>query len=76
MFSNAGIAGEPISSILDVIKNVFNVNVVDSFLCAKHVARVMISTKTNGVLYLATDDSKYVSGLNLIIHVLQQSVPI
>ncbi|XP_004252563.1 short chain aldehyde dehydrogenase 1 [Solanum lycopersicum] len=52
MFSNAGIAGKPISSILDVnydiIKNVFDVNVVGAFFCAKHAARVMISTKTKG----------------------------
>ncbi|XP_049398957.1 secoisolariciresinol dehydrogenase-like [Solanum stenotomum] len=52
MFSNAGIAGKPISSILDVdydvIKNVFDVNVVGSFLCAKHAARVMISNNTKG----------------------------
>ncbi|XP_006361625.1 secoisolariciresinol dehydrogenase-like [Solanum tuberosum] len=52
MFSNAGIAGKPISSIVDVdydvIKNVFDVNVVGSFLCAKHAARVMISNNTKG----------------------------
>ncbi|KAH0705392.1 hypothetical protein KY290_010087 [Solanum tuberosum] len=52
MFSNAGISGKPISSILDVdydeIKNVFDVNVVGSFLCAKQAARVMISNNTKG----------------------------
>ncbi|KAG5573247.1 hypothetical protein H5410_063013 [Solanum commersonii] len=52
MFSNAGISGKAISSILDVdydvIKNVFDVNVVGSFLCAKHAARVMISNNTKG----------------------------
>ncbi|XP_015170860.1 secoisolariciresinol dehydrogenase-like [Solanum tuberosum] len=55
MFCNAGVLGKPISSILDVdydiIKNVFDVNVVGAFFCAKHAARVMIPNKKGVILF-------------------------
>ncbi|XP_060173164.1 short chain aldehyde dehydrogenase 1-like isoform X3 [Lycium barbarum] len=58
MFSNAGIADKPNSSILevdyDIIKNVFDVNVAGSFFCAKHAARVMIPAKRGSVIFTAS----------------------
>lgn len=67
MFSNAGIAGKAISSILDVdaeiIKNVFDVNVVGAALCAKHAARVMISGNTKGSIIFTASTSAVVYGL-------------
>ncbi|XP_055820678.1 short chain aldehyde dehydrogenase 1-like [Solanum dulcamara] len=67
MFSNAGVAGKSISSILevdsDIIKNVFDVNVVGAFLCAKHAARVMISANTKGSIIFTTSASTVVHGL-------------
>ncbi|XP_006360738.1 secoisolariciresinol dehydrogenase-like [Solanum tuberosum] len=58
MFSNAGVLGKPISSILDVdydtIKDVFDVNVVGAFFCAKHDARVMIPNKKGVILFTAS----------------------
>ncbi|WMV57257.1 hypothetical protein MTR67_050642 [Solanum verrucosum] len=67
MFSNAGVAGKSISSILDVdsdiIKNVFDVNVVGAFLCAKHAARVMISNNTKGSIIFTTSAATVVYGI-------------
>lgn len=67
MFSNAGVAGKSISSILDVdtdiIKNVFDVNVVGAFLCAKHAARVMISSHTKGSIIFTTSAATVVYGI-------------
>ncbi|XP_006361612.1 secoisolariciresinol dehydrogenase-like [Solanum tuberosum] len=58
MCSNAGVLGKPISSILDVdhdiIKDVFDVNVVGAFFCAKHAARVMIPNKKGVILFTAS----------------------
>ncbi|XP_027769089.1 secoisolariciresinol dehydrogenase-like [Solanum pennellii] len=58
MFSNAGIVGKPISSILevdyDIIKNVFDVNVVGGFFCAKHAARVMIPANKGVIIFTAS----------------------
>ncbi|MCD7455770.1 hypothetical protein HAX54_029554 [Datura stramonium] len=58
MFSNAGITGKPIFSILDVdydtIKNVLDVNVVGAFFCAKHAARVMIPIKKGVIVFTAS----------------------
>ncbi|MCD7455771.1 hypothetical protein HAX54_029555 [Datura stramonium] len=58
LFSNAGIIGKPISSILeieyDVIKNVFDVNVFGAFFCAKHAARVMIPAKKGVIIFTAS----------------------
>ncbi|MCD7466478.1 hypothetical protein HAX54_003227 [Datura stramonium] len=58
MFSNAGVLGKPISSVLDVdydiIKNVFDVNVVGAFFCAKHAARVMIPDKKGVIVFTAS----------------------
>ncbi|KAK4726339.1 hypothetical protein R3W88_031256 [Solanum pinnatisectum] len=58
MCSNAGALGKPISSILDVdhdiIKDVFDVNVVGAFFCAKHAARVMIPNKKGVILFTAS----------------------
>ncbi|CAN4095137.1 unnamed protein product [Withania somnifera] len=58
MFSNAGIVGKPIFSILevdyDIIKNVFDVNVVGAFFCAKHAARVMIPAKKGVIVFTAS----------------------
>ncbi|CAN4095136.1 unnamed protein product [Withania somnifera] len=58
MFSNAGIAGKPIFSILevdyDIIKDVFDVNVAGSFFCAKHAARVMIPAKKGSIIFTAS----------------------
>ncbi|MCD7450188.1 hypothetical protein HAX54_004335 [Datura stramonium] len=58
MFSNAGIAGKSISSILevdyDIIKNVFDVNVVGAFFCAKHAARVMIPANKGSIIFTAS----------------------
>ncbi|KAJ8539425.1 hypothetical protein K7X08_013677 [Anisodus acutangulus] len=58
MFSNAGVYGKPVFSILDVdsdlIKNVFDVNVVGGFFCAKHAARVMIPEKKGVILFTAS----------------------
>ncbi|MCD7468830.1 hypothetical protein HAX54_007328 [Datura stramonium] len=57
MFSNAGVLGNPYTSIQDIdynmIKNVFDVNVVGGFFCAKHAARVMIPNK-KGVIVFTT----------------------
>nr|XP_016510669.1 PREDICTED: secoisolariciresinol dehydrogenase-like [Nicotiana tabacum] len=58
MFSNAGVLGKPISSILevdyDIIKTVFDVNIVGAFFCAKHAARVMIPAKKGVILFTAS----------------------
>ncbi|XP_019251419.1 PREDICTED: secoisolariciresinol dehydrogenase-like [Nicotiana attenuata] len=58
MFSNAGIGGKPISSILevdyDIIKTVFDVNIVGAFFCAKHAARVMIPAKKGSIIFTAS----------------------
>ncbi|KAG5573216.1 hypothetical protein H5410_062982 [Solanum commersonii] len=58
MCSNAGVLGKPISSILDVdhdiIRDVFDVNVVGAFFCAKHAARVMIPNKKGVILFTAS----------------------
>lgn len=58
MFSNAGIGGKSISSILDVdydiIKTVFDVNIVGAFFCAKHAARVMIPFKKGSIIFTAS----------------------
>ncbi|XP_004252598.2 short chain aldehyde dehydrogenase 1-like [Solanum lycopersicum] len=65
MCSNAGVSGKPITSILevdhDIIKNVFDVNVVGAFFCAKHAARVMIPNK-KGVILFTTSASTVVFG--------------
>lgn len=67
MFSNVGVAGKSISSILevdyDIIKNVFDVNVIGTFFCAKHAARVMIP-KNKGVI-IFTSSMLAVSYVNL-----------
>ncbi|KAK4354634.1 hypothetical protein RND71_026828 [Anisodus tanguticus] len=58
MFSNAGVMSNPYTSILDVdydmIKNVFDVNVVGGFYCAKHAARVMIPNKKGSIIFTAS----------------------
>ncbi|XP_009618506.1 secoisolariciresinol dehydrogenase isoform X2 [Nicotiana tabacum] len=58
MFSNAGVMGKPISSILevdyDIIKNVFDVNIAGAFFCAKHAARVMIPAKRGAIVFTAS----------------------
>ncbi|XP_015060717.1 secoisolariciresinol dehydrogenase-like [Solanum pennellii] len=65
MCSNAGVLGKPITSILevdhDIIKSVFDVNVVGAFFCAKHAARVMIPYK-KGVILFTTSASTVVFG--------------
>nr|XP_004252598.1 secoisolariciresinol dehydrogenase-like [Solanum lycopersicum] len=65
MCSNAGVSGKPITSILevdhDIIKNVFDVNVVGAFFCAKHAARVMTPNK-KGVILFTTSASTVVFG--------------
>ncbi|MCD7459577.1 hypothetical protein HAX54_041346 [Datura stramonium] len=67
MFSNAGIADKPISNILEmdceIIKNVFDVNVVGAFLCAKHAARVMIPTKIKGSIIFTASSATVVFGV-------------
>ncbi|TMW82765.1 hypothetical protein EJD97_004990, partial [Solanum chilense] len=58
MCSNAGVSDKPITSILDIdydtIKDVFDVNVVGAFFCAKHAARVMIPNKKGVILFTAS----------------------
>ncbi|XP_060173186.1 short chain aldehyde dehydrogenase 1-like [Lycium barbarum] len=58
MFSNAGVLGNPYTSILDIdydiIKNVFDVNVLGGFFCAKHAARVMIPNKKGSIIFTAS----------------------
>lgn len=58
VFINAGVMGKPISSILevdyDVIKSVFDVNVVGAFFTAKHAARVMIPAKGGSIIFTAS----------------------
>ncbi|XP_015059649.1 secoisolariciresinol dehydrogenase-like [Solanum pennellii] len=58
MCSNAGVSGKPITSILevdyDILKDVFDVNVVGAFFCAKHAARVMIPNKKGVILFTAS----------------------
>ncbi|XP_009590019.1 short chain aldehyde dehydrogenase 1-like [Nicotiana tomentosiformis] len=66
MFSNAGVLGKPISSILevdyDIIKTVFDVNIIGAFFCAKHAARVMIPFKKGSIIFTASV-ATVVSGL-------------
>nr|XP_043616516.1 secoisolariciresinol dehydrogenase-like [Erigeron canadensis] len=61
MFSNAGIPGNPDFSILDFDKEnytrVFDVNVLGSFLVAKHAARVMIPEKSGVILFTSSTAS-------------------
>lgn len=67
MFINAGVGGKSISSILDVdsemIKNVLDVNVVGAALCAKHAARVMISSNIKGSIIFTASSATAVYGL-------------
>lgn len=58
MFSNAGVAGNRETSILEAnvenINLVFDTNVVGSFFCAKHAARVMIPAKKGSIIFSAS----------------------
>lgn len=65
MFSNAGVLGDPFTSIQDVnynmIKNVFDVNVVGGFFCAKYAARVMIPNKKGVIIFTTSIVSTHYS---------------
>ncbi|KAK3005275.1 hypothetical protein RJ639_017543 [Escallonia herrerae] len=58
MFNNAGIVDRPFGSILDSTKSdlerVLRVNVVGSFLGAKHAARVMVPQRRGCILFTAS----------------------
>ncbi|KAK3000001.1 hypothetical protein RJ639_023732 [Escallonia herrerae] len=58
MFNNAGIVDRPFGSILDTTKSdleqVLRVNVVGSFLGAKHAARVMVPQRRGCILFTAS----------------------
>ncbi|XP_019199099.1 PREDICTED: secoisolariciresinol dehydrogenase-like [Ipomoea nil] len=58
MFSNAGNAGRRDTSILEAnlenINLVFDTNVVGSFFCAKHAARVMIPARKGSIIFSAS----------------------
>ncbi|XP_019199444.1 PREDICTED: secoisolariciresinol dehydrogenase-like [Ipomoea nil] len=66
MFSNAGTAGRRETSILEVnpenINLVFDTNVVGSFFCAKHAARVMIPAKKGSIIFSASAASEVFFG--------------
>ncbi|KAH0736441.1 hypothetical protein KY285_012148 [Solanum tuberosum] len=67
MFSNAGVMGNPFTSIQDIdynmIKNIFDVNVVGGFFCAKHAARVMIPKKKGVIIFTTSIVSTFYSDL-------------
>lgn len=58
MFNNAGIIDQPFAGILDTTKadleRVLRVNVVGSFLGAKHAARVMVPNRKGCILFTAS----------------------
>ncbi|XP_077230495.1 short chain aldehyde dehydrogenase 1-like [Tasmannia lanceolata] len=58
MFNNAGITGELKPSVLDIddkeFQKVLNINVVGSFIGAKHAARVMIPQGKGCILFMAS----------------------
>ncbi|KAK2969890.1 hypothetical protein RJ640_015458 [Escallonia rubra] len=58
MFNNAGIVDRPFGSILDTTKSdlerVLRVNVIGSFLGAKHAARVMVPERRGCILFTAS----------------------
>ncbi|KAK2982235.1 hypothetical protein RJ640_015826 [Escallonia rubra] len=58
MFNNAGILDRPFGSILDTTKShlerVLGINVVGSFLGAKHAARVMVPQRKGCILFTAS----------------------
>ncbi|KAK2976463.1 hypothetical protein RJ640_015586 [Escallonia rubra] len=61
MFNNAGILDRPYGSILDTTKldleRVLRVNVVGSFLGAKHATRVMVPHRKGCILFTASCDN-------------------
>ncbi|XP_047332255.1 secoisolariciresinol dehydrogenase-like [Impatiens glandulifera] len=64
MYSNAGILGDLTYNILttdvEELKNVFEVNVFGAFFCAKHAARVMIPTRKGSIIFTASCVSEVV----------------
>ncbi|XP_060200921.1 short chain aldehyde dehydrogenase 1-like [Lycium barbarum] len=58
MFSNAGIPGKLVSTILksdyEDFKSVFDVNVFGALMCAKHAARVMIPAKKGSIIFTSS----------------------
>ncbi|GJZ92796.1 secoisolariciresinol dehydrogenase-like protein [Tanacetum coccineum] len=58
VFSNAGIPGNPDFSILEFdsenVKRILDVNVLGSFLVAKHAARVMIPAKSGAIIFTSS----------------------
>ncbi|XP_015059959.1 secoisolariciresinol dehydrogenase-like [Solanum pennellii] len=70
MFSNAGVMGNPFTSIQDIdynmIKKTFDVNVVGGFFCAKHAARVMIPKKKGVIIFTTSIVSTLYSDLTHI----------
>ncbi|CAN6461798.1 unnamed protein product [Victoria cruziana] len=58
MYNNAGIIGPPCPSVPEIEKSMFervlSVNVVGSFLGAKHAARVMIPAKQGSIIFTAS----------------------
>ncbi|KAI9087172.1 hypothetical protein K1719_030807 [Acacia pycnantha] len=57
-YSNAGVFGNPNTSVLDINENFFNkvfsVNVYGGFLVAKHAARVMIPKKKGCIIFTSS----------------------
>ncbi|WMV06741.1 hypothetical protein MTR67_000126 [Solanum verrucosum] len=58
MFSNAGVPGQPDTTILksdyENFKNVFDVNVFGALMCAKHATRVMIPPKKGSIIFTSS----------------------
>lgn len=70
MYNNAGVIDRPLGSILDITKSdlerVLNVNLVGSFLGAKHAARVMIPNRTGCILFTASNCAS-IAGRQIIL---------
>nr|GMD71270.1 secoisolariciresinol dehydrogenase-like [Ipomoea batatas] len=75
MFSNAGIAGDRDTTILDTtpqnLNQVFETNLFGAFFCAKHAARAMIPAKKGSVIFSASAAAEEVYRELLRVHCIQ-----